>query len=154
MKPPRPAIPQPAIPRPALSPRPALQLPPFQSVMERFPDHAKAIGMASVEVANMDIFLGYLFAAILRIPANAGKEIFLTPKSAFGRLDLLKTAINEMMVDRSVGKKHLDSIHKRAANIVTHRHSMIHDSWGINMDGSVVRQSIRGRSDMAPVPLK
>ena len=41
--------------------------PPYQSVLERFPDHAKAIGMTSIEIANLDIFLGYLFGAILRI---------------------------------------------------------------------------------------
>jgi hypothetical protein len=128
--------------------------PPFQSVLERFPDHVKAIGMVSVEVANLDIHLGYLFAEILRIPGNVGEEIFLTPKSAFGRLDLLNTAVEQMMEDKSVWKKHLKNIHKRAASIINHRHSMIHDSWGINVHGSVVRRSIRGDSEKIPVPLK
>jgi hypothetical protein len=149
MKPPQPALPQPALPQPAL---PAL--PPFRSSMEGFPDHVKAIGMINIEVGNLDIFLGFLFAAILRITPWVGKEIFLTPKSAFGRLDLLKTAINEMIEDKSDGRKMLESIHGRALGIVDRRHKMIHDSWGINRDGTVVRQPIRGNVEMTPVPLK
>lgn len=130
-----------------------MPLPPFQSSMERFPDHVKAIGMISVEVANMDIFLGYLFAAILQIVGSVGREIFLTPKSATARLDLLETAINEVISDKSERKKLLLSIHRRAWNIVEKRQKMMHDSWGINVEGIAVRQPIRGRSKMTPVLL-
>ena len=77
------------------------------------------------------------------------------PKSAFARLELLKTAINEMIEEKSEDRKHLESIYKRARNITDKRHSMIHDSWGTNADGSVVRGSIRGiGDDKTPVPLK
>jgi hypothetical protein len=92
--------------------------PPFQSGMERSPDHVKAIGMISIEVANLDIHLGFLFAAILRINHLVGKEIFLTPKSSFGRLELLETAIKGVIEDKSEGRKHLESIHRRAKNII------------------------------------
>lgn len=126
--------------------------PPFQSVLERFPDHVKAIGMISVEVANLDIHLGFLFSVILRIPYNVGREIFLTPKSASARLELLETAFRGMIVDGSVGRKHLETIHKRAANIINKRHSMMHDSWGMNEEGLVVRGSIRN-NEKTPVPL-
>jgi hypothetical protein len=127
---------------------------PYQSVLERFPDHAKAIGMTSIEIANLDIFLGYLFAAILRIHSAAGEAIYLTPKSAFARLDLLEVAIREMIEDHTPGRKNLRSIHSRAAKIVTERHAMIHDSWGTNAEGAVARRAIRGQSEMTGVPLK
>jgi hypothetical protein len=74
-----------------------MALPPFQTALERFPDHAKAIGITSVEIANLDIFLSWLFAAILRLPIDVGSAIFLTPNSATARLEMLETAINEMI---------------------------------------------------------
>lgn len=127
---------------------------PFQSVLERFPDHVKAIGMINIEVANLDIHLGLLFAVILQIPLDVGREIFLTPKSASARLELLGVVIKGMIVDKSEGRKQLESIHRRARNITNKRHLMIHDSWGTNAEGSVVRRSIRGDKGKTPVPLK
>ena len=55
--------------------------PPFQSVLERFPDHVKAIGMINVEVANLDIHLGFLFAVILRSDSLSGGKFFSRPKA-------------------------------------------------------------------------
>jgi hypothetical protein len=130
-----------------------MSVPPYQTVLEEFPDHAKAIGIASIEVANLDIFLGYMFAAILKIPAPVGEALFLTPNSAFARLELLKTAINEMMIDKSPGQNQLMTLYNRAANIVTKRNSMIHDSWGTNAAGEVARRDIRALAPMTPVPL-
>ena len=35
--------------------------PPYQSAMERFPDHVKAFGMMSIEMANLDRAIAYDF---------------------------------------------------------------------------------------------
>ena len=59
-----------------------------------------------------------------------------------------------MIVDKSEGRKQLESLHGRARNITNKRHLMIHDSWGTNAEGSVVRGSIRGDEGKTPVPLK
>jgi hypothetical protein len=95
--------------------------PPYQSVLERFPDHAKAIGMTSIEIANLDIFFGYLFGAILRIGQDAGAAIYLTPKSNLARLELIESAINALLADKSQGKKHLLTLFTRARTIVQKR---------------------------------
>lgn len=127
--------------------------PPYQSILEIFPDHAKAIGMTSIEMANLDIHLGYLFAAILRIDAFIGEEIYLTPNQGFGRLALLETAINCTMKPDAIDARHLISIHARAKRIVENCHRLIYDSWGTNPAGEVARRSIRGYAEMKPVPL-
>jgi hypothetical protein len=128
--------------------------PPYQSVLEQFPKHAKAIGMTTIEIANLDIFLGYLFSAILKIPAHVGKDIFLTPRAATARLDLLETAIDSMIAKNSAMKKHLISLHKRAWNIISQRHSKIHDLWGTNPAGEVGHKPARGVAQLKPVPLE
>jgi hypothetical protein len=69
-------------------------------------------------------------------------------------LELLDTAIKGVIKENSEVRKYLESIHRRARNIIDKRHSMMHDSWGTNRDGSVVRMSIRGNSDRTPVSLK
>ncbi len=130
-----------------------MAMPPYQTVLERFPEHAKAIGITSIEIANLDIFLSYLFAAILRVSVPAGSAIFLTPNSATARLEMLETAINEMIQDRSPGKKALMSIHKRARKLVTQRDALIHNSWGTNAEGIVGKRGIRDLAPMTPVPL-
>lgn len=109
--------------------------------------------MTSVEMANLDIFLGYLFCAILKIPPAAA-EIYLSPKAAFARLDLIEVAIKSMLVEESAGYKHLLSLHKRAVRITSDRHNLIHDVWGTNPDGQVGRRSIRTSNPITPVPLK
>jgi hypothetical protein len=128
--------------------------PPYHTVLEKFPDHAKAIGIASIEIANLDIFLGYLFAAILRVPFAAGSAVFLSPNGATARLDMLKAAIDEMIQDGSNGKKMLLSIQKRARKVVTDRDAMIHNSWGTNAAGEVATRDIRAHKPMTPVPLE
>ena len=131
-----------------------MALPPYQTVLERFPDHAKAIGIMSVEIANLDIFLSELFSAVLRVPIMAGSAVFLAPNSATARLDMLAAAINEMLVDGTVGKKMLMSFHKRARELITERDALIHNSWGTNAAGEVGRRGIRDLTPMKPVPLK
>jgi hypothetical protein len=71
----------------------AERLAPYQSILERFPDHVKAIVMSSIEIANLDIHLGELFGAILRIDKRAGAAIYLIPQSVIARLDMLKSLI-------------------------------------------------------------
>ncbi len=128
-------------------------IPPYQSVLERFPEHAKALGMISIEMANLDIFLGAAFAGILRIPRHVGQQVYLTPRSAFGRLAVFESAIEAALAEESAGRNHLMSLAGRAKRILQKRHEMMHDSWGTNSQG-VVRRSLTEQETSTPVPLE
>jgi hypothetical protein len=119
------------------------KLPPHQTILERFPDHAKAIGIISVEMANLDIFLGEMLGGILRVAPKVGSTIYLTPHSAFGRIEILERVANLVMVKDSHGLKHINSLAGRARTLINKRHSLIHDAWGMRAEtGQVHRMKL------------
>jgi hypothetical protein len=132
----------------------AERLAPYQSILERFPDHVKAIGMSSIEIANLDIRLGELFGAILRIDKRAGAAIYLIPQSAIARLDMLKSLICAIYPEDTADFKHLLSLHRRALQIKNKRDRLIHDAWGTNTDGEPVRRDIKAEKPMVRVGIE
>jgi hypothetical protein len=56
------------------------------SVLELLPEYVRAIGMISIENANMEFALAGLFASVIQVPLSTGRAIYLTPKSAMARL--------------------------------------------------------------------
>jgi hypothetical protein len=132
------------------------KLPPHQTILERFPDHAKAIGIISVEMANLDIFLGEMLSGVLRVAPKVGRTIYLTPRQAFGRLEILKRTANLVLVKDSAGLAHVNSLLKRARALLDKRHEFVHDAWGMRPEtGQVHRMKLpdlESRPD--PVDLK
>jgi hypothetical protein len=66
------------------------KLPPFQSTLEKHPEHVRAIGMISIETTSLDIMFGDLLAATLGVPKSIGHAIYLTPRSATARIQLFQ----------------------------------------------------------------
>jgi hypothetical protein len=103
---------------------------PFQSTLDAFPDHVKAIGMISIEIANLEFALGDLLGAVLHIRPDFARTIYQTPNAGMGRLAILDNAIDDALIKDSDGHKHLRSITKAAKALMGQRHEMIHDAWG------------------------
>jgi hypothetical protein len=98
---------------------PPRKLSPHESILERFPDHAKAIGMISVEMANLDIFLGELLGGILRIHPDIGRTIYLTPKSAFTRIEIIENIAPLALLAGSHGLRRINSLIGRAKHLTS-----------------------------------
>jgi hypothetical protein len=128
--------------------KPPPKPPPYKSVFEQLPDHTKAIGMTSIEIANLDFILGYFFGALLGIEQDAGYSIYLEPKSATARLDLLKATIKAMYPEDKDkdNHKHFMSLCALARTVVTNRDRLIHDCWGVNPEGRPVRRKDREKT--------
>src|SRR4051812_31745530 len=62
----------------------------WHSVLEGNPEYAQAIGMISIENANLELALGALLAAILNQPPYVGQTIYLTPKTAIPKVEILQ----------------------------------------------------------------
>jgi hypothetical protein len=137
-----------------------------QSTLEKHPDYVQAIGMISIENANLEIALAELFARVLLIGIDVGEAIYLTPRSAFARLDTLKVTVEATLRPRKRGGQNetrkaetlgrsLD-IHDRAKKVIGRRHEVIHNTWGIVVDdpSQVARTSLprikRGKGVPAP----
>lgn len=66
---------------------------PGMSTLERrHPEHVRAIGMISIENANLEHSLARLFATMLFISVPVGHAIYLTPKSAIARIEIFENA--------------------------------------------------------------
>jgi hypothetical protein len=130
-------------------------IPPTKSALEQHPEHVQAIGMVSIEVANLEINLGELLAALLHIDAYFGRLVYLTPQSFAGRLAILRNVVKEHINDDSEGRKHLEKLIERAERVLGKRHEYIHNTWGTSPQNPrhVVRQEITQRTHAKLVPI-
>lgn len=140
-------------------PRPRLLgtvLPP-RSVLDKYPEHVQAIGMISVEIANLEILLGELLAALLHVDPHFGRLVYLTPQSFAGRLSILKNVTSDTLVENTSGRKHIDRLIEKAERLIVKRHRMIHDSWGTDATNpkKIVRRSLpyKESNPAKPVPI-
>jgi hypothetical protein len=92
-----------------------------------------------------------LLAAILNVPEDLGHIIYLTPKSAFGRLETFENIVEYLLIEGSKGATHLEAIAKRAKAILGKRHRIIHGCWGIT-DGEVSVYDTPLKDDSKPEP--
>jgi hypothetical protein len=130
-------------------------IPPTKSVLEQHPDHVHAIGMVSIEVANLEINLGELLAALLHIDPYFGRVIYLTPHSFYGRLAILKNIVEDHINDGTEGRAHLEDLIERAEKVLGKRNEYIHNTWGTSPQSPrhVVRQEITQRTRAKLVPI-
>lgn len=105
-----------------------------KSTLESFPAYVQAIGMISVEMGNLELCLGELLAALLMIQTFLGQAVYLTPRAAIGRIEVLDNVIRITMNDGSAGRKVLESLTRRAKTVIGKRHSHIHYAWGTSKD--------------------
>lgn len=136
---------------------------PYQSAMEHHPEMVRAIGMVSIEIANLDVMMAELLAALLNKPSDLGHVIYHAPRGERVRLDIVEAVVKEMFQDEeamSPGAKVLKQqlLHwiKRARGLVDKRHEVMHSNWGMNPGTLEVlrsRQPMR-QGQQVPVELK
>lgn len=105
---------------------------PYQTLLERHPDILQMIGSLSVEATNLDIALAKLLAAVLHIDHRFGSVVYLTPKSAYARLEILTSSIKEATEKDSPIQKELLNLTTRAQNLIGKRHEAMHFAWGVS----------------------
>lgn len=103
---------------------------PRQSSLERFPDHVAAIGMISIEVANLEIELGHLLGAMLHIAPEYGRLVYLTPHANLGRLAILENVSKHCFEKKSKYIITAEKIIGKAKALIGKRHQFIHGAWG------------------------
>lgn len=118
-------------------------IPLIHSPLEYHPEHVRAIGMISIELANMDYMLGGLVACLLHIDEDIGRTLYLTPRVAIGRLEIFENTISASVRPNTDRDKQLRDLLAKARSIVQKRHGMIHD-FGVStlkQDNHPVSQS-------------
>ena len=108
------------------------ELNPYQTVLEKHPEVLRLIGALSVEATNLDVALAKLLSAVLHIDHQYGRVVYLTPKSAYARLEILENSIKEATRKQSPIQKELLSYTKRARTLIGKRHEAMHFAWGVS----------------------
>jgi hypothetical protein len=131
----------------------------WASALEDHPEHVSAIGMVSIENANLELALADLLSAALSISRRMAHAIYFTPRAASLRVEILQAAVEAKLAPRSkVSPNHAVEIQKRDAlkkvkrllkssfKVIQRRHAVIHDAWGVTRSDdppAVIRQKIR-----------
>jgi hypothetical protein len=122
------------------------------SMMEKHPEYVQAIGMISIEVANLEIALADLLAALLHIDRHFGRVVYLTPQITLGRLSILQNVADDHLVEPH---DYLKKVIDEARRLIIKRHEYIHEVWGTAPDApkQVVRQRLPQRDPHPPKPV-
>jgi hypothetical protein len=118
-------------------PEKPVEPPPYRSAMEDYPEHVKAIGMLSIELSNLEIFLGEMLGGLLKIPRHVGHILYLTPRASIARLDMLGNVAKAVLVEKSDGLKKIEKLIERCQTTMGKRHKMIHGAWVISPTSTV-----------------
>jgi hypothetical protein len=100
--------------------------------MRRRPRYLSALGMVVVETTGMEFLLGELLGAVMRTDPEVGVALYHAPKSNTARLDILASAIEAVLIDKSEAKKRLEKLVKRARSCITRRNEYVHGLWGLS----------------------
>jgi hypothetical protein len=125
----------------------------WHSTLTKHPDFVNAIGMVSVENANLEAALADLFAAVLHIREEVGRAVYFAPRAAFLRIEILEAAARSRLRPKRKGDrfyenepgkaaalKQVTNIIASAKSVVGRRHEVIHDAWGVDDEtGQVTR---------------
>lgn len=124
-----------------------------KSPLEDHPEYVRAIGMISVENANLEHSLATLFCRVAFISLGIGHAIYLTPKSSLARIEILEKATKVALAPygHEPHRKKLKSasirveaIIKRAKKLIGKRHGIIHDAWGVSKETGDVQRYVLG----------
>jgi hypothetical protein len=99
---------------------PAARLAP-PSTLAAHHNHVHAIGIISIETGNLEINLAELLAALLHIDRHFGRVVYLTPQSFMGRLQILENVMEDVLVEKSEGKKYIKSVIAKARSYLGRR---------------------------------
>jgi hypothetical protein len=139
----------------------------WRSYLENRSDYVQAIGMISIENANLEMALSDLLAAVLHLRRDVGRAIYFRPHAAILRVEILEAAACSYLRPKRPGDrfyenepakaealKHVGSIVGRAKSVIGRRHKVIHDAWGIEDTTGEVRRSalpLVGEGEPAPI---
>jgi hypothetical protein len=134
-----------------------------KSTLDDRPEYVRAIGMISILNAGLEHSLATLFSRMLSINVGVGHAIYLTPKSALARVEILQNAARVALGQRGdaehqrklkLALRRVNAIADRAKKLIGKRHGIIHDAWGVDKEtGNVHRHELGFPSRKTPIPI-
>ena len=120
----------------------------YFSAMERFPEHVSAIGMISIEIANLEIMLSLLLSHLLNVSGQLAHAVYFTPRANIARLEMITNVMSIVLAgdENKYLRNKIEKLISRTTTVMGKRHDTIHNSWGAFMD-DVARISLPHQKD-------
>jgi hypothetical protein len=129
---------------------------PIESALTEHPEHVHAIGMISIEIANIENSLANLLAALLGITGRQAHLVYFTPKAAIARVDVVANVADALGEEHKEVKQTVAALLGRVRKLFGKRHDYVHNAWGFSQEhNEVVRSPLpsKKRFDQTIVPL-
>jgi hypothetical protein len=125
------------------------------TVLEREPEYLLAIGTVAVEIGNLEVMLGGLFAAITTLPPDTADAIYWAPLATGPRLSILNAAIDTALNNSKTYLRRAKKLATDAQKLANRRNDVIHHTWGLGQSGKVfeVRRMPSTKYTAKPVPI-
>jgi hypothetical protein len=75
------------------------------STLQDFPDHVHAIGMISIENGNLEYAMAALFSRVIMVRLQVGVSVYMTPKAAVPRIEILENASKTALKGRGTDEQ-------------------------------------------------
>ncbi len=125
----------------------------FQSSLEQYPDHVKAIGMISVEQANLEIKLAQLLGALLNLDPVLADAVYFSPQATGARISIIEN-VSELILSNGAVKD-VRKLLSKAREVVGRRNEYIHNAWGLHVEsGQLAAAKLPIKGPLKTVTLK
>lgn len=126
----------------------------WSSLMEKHPKHAHAIGMLSIEIAEMEFHLARLLGRLISSTPEVAEAIYFTYKAAMPRIDLLENVAPVVLANNPVKRKAICKATTKARALMGQRHNLIHNRFEVDGPSVVTIRYENGKPKRVPVELK
>ncbi len=125
----------------------------FETPLLEHPEHLKAIGIITIELATMELLLAALMGGLINVDVKTADAIFTTPKSSIARLDLITNILAIRPELPAFFKEEIEKVVSKARRIMGRRHTLVHNLWGASPDGVHSIVFNKGDRKIKPLPI-
>lgn len=104
--------------------------PSYVTALESYPEHVRAIGSISIEIANLDDAFSGLLGALLNRRIEIAAAIYFSPQSYGPRLAIIRNVVQVLFPeDDNPMRKDLLKYVEKAREHVEKRNTLVHSAW-------------------------
>ena len=133
----------------------------FVSIMEEFPEYVHAIGMISIELADLEASLADLLAVLLDVDTDMAQALYFSPKVVIPRLEILRNVDEVLHAGGELDEKEVRAIRKKlkevikeAQKVMGERNGLLHAAWAAEGDRVYYGTYPLKEGKMAPIALE
>lgn len=108
----------------------------WKSTLDNQPEHLRLIGLISVEMSNLEIWLADVFCDVCAGKPTIMQAVYFAPRAAMLRVDMLIDAAKAAMALKEEEFREIDllravALGSRAKRLLEKRNKIMHGAWSV-----------------------